>query len=77
MPHAIPGVGGGTRNIHKRTHHDRDGEGTWTKKYMKASGTMTTAKMGVLETITIMVERETKTVPSNMSTVAGSASSIT
>lgn len=44
---------------------------------MKASGTITTAKMGVLEMITIMVERETKTVPSNMSTVAGSASSIT
>lgn len=50
---------------------------TWTKTYMKARGAMTTAKMGVLEMITIMVERETKKVPRNMSTVAGRASSIT
>lgn len=38
---------------------------------------MTTAKMGVLETITNIVERETKKVPRNMSTVDGRASSIT
>lgn len=50
---------------------------TWTKTYRKASGPMTMAKIGVVATITIMVERETKKVARNMSTVAGSASSIT
>lgn len=71
------GRGGGGGTFTSRCTTSSDGDGTWTKKYMKASGTMTTAKMGVLEMITIMVERETKTVPSSMSTVAGSASSIT
>jgi len=37
---------------------------------------MTTAKMGVLETITIMLEREAKKVARNMSTVDGRASSM-
>lgn len=38
---------------------------------------MTTVKMGVLETITITVDREAKNVPRNMRTVEGSTSSIT
>lgn len=50
---------------------------TWTKTYIKARGAMTMAKMGVVAMITIMVERETKKVPRNMSTVAGRASSMT
>lgn len=73
------------RKSHKLTKENRKRKdhlatfspSTWTKKYTKARGTMTTAKMGVLEMITIMVERDTKTVPSNMSTVAGRASSMT
>lgn len=38
---------------------------------------MTRAKMGVLDIITIMVDREAKKVPRNMRTVDGRTSSIT
>jgi hypothetical protein len=37
---------------------------------------MTTAKMGVLATMTIMVDTEENKVPRNMSTVEGSTSSM-